>query len=76
MLTVTEAAKSKVLELLKAQGREGLHLRAAIAGRGPDGFQYRLGFVGDPWFAPRLTRVRTISSGGTSKVEPSSVRFI
>ena len=29
-----------------------------------------------PWFAPRLTRVRTISSGGTSKVEPSSVRFI
>ena len=47
MLTVTEAAKTKVLELLQSQGRTGLHLRAAIAGRGPEGFQYRLGFVGD-----------------------------
>jgi len=47
MLTVTDAARTKVLELMQSQGRAGLHLRAAIAGRGPGGFQYRLGFVGD-----------------------------
>jgi Fe/S biogenesis protein NfuA len=46
MITVTEVAKKKILELLRAEGREGLALRAAIAGRGPGGFQYRLGFVG------------------------------
>lgn len=47
MITVTESAKTKILELIGSQGREGLMLRAAVAGRGPDGFQYRLGFVGD-----------------------------
>ncbi len=44
---MTPAAQAKILELLKAQGRAGLHLRAAIAGRGPGGFQYKLGFVDD-----------------------------
>ena len=47
MLTVTESARAKVLELMQSQGRAGLHLRAAIAGRGSGGFQYRLGFVGE-----------------------------
>lgn len=70
MLTVTEAAKSKVLELLKAQGREGLHLRAAIAGRGPDGFQYRLGFVGDE---ERNADDQVIEAGGFKLlVDPTS----
>jgi len=45
MITVTEAARNKILELLAAEGREGLALRFAIDGRGPGGFQYRLGFV-------------------------------
>ncbi len=63
MLIVTESAKSKILELLKAQGREGLHLRAAIAGRGPGGFQYRLGFVGDE---ERRADDQAIETGGFS----------
>ena len=70
MLNVSEAAKSKVLELLKAQGRAGLHLRAAIAGRGPGGFQYRLGFEGDE---ERQSDDRVIEAGGFSVlVDPQS----
>ena len=45
IITVTEVARRKILELLSAEGRPGLALRMAIGGRGPGGFQYRLGFV-------------------------------
>jgi len=45
MITLTPSARSKILELLQSQGRANLALRAAIAGRGPEGFQYRLNFV-------------------------------
>lgn len=45
IVRVTDAARTKILELLKAEGRAGLALRMAVAGRGPGGFQYRLGFV-------------------------------
>ncbi len=70
MLTVTDSAKSKVLELLKSQGRAGLHLRAAIAGRGHGGFQYRLGFVGDEERGPDD---RVIEAGGFKVlVDPES----
>jgi Fe/S biogenesis protein NfuA len=61
MLTVTESARTKVLELIQSQGRAGLHLRAAIAGRGPGGFQYRLGFVGEE---ERRADDRVIEAGG------------
>jgi Fe/S biogenesis protein NfuA len=70
MLIVSEAAKSKILELLQAQGREGLHLRAAIAGRGPGGFQYRLGFVGEE---ERRADDQAIEAGGFKVlVDPES----
>jgi Fe/S biogenesis protein NfuA len=46
MITVTALARDKVLALLKSEGRQGLALRFAIDGRGPGGWQYRLGFVG------------------------------
>jgi Fe/S biogenesis protein NfuA len=45
IITVTDVARLKILELLSAEGRPGLALRMAIGGRGPGGFQYRLGFV-------------------------------
>ncbi|HEY6867373.1 MAG TPA: iron-sulfur cluster assembly accessory protein [Candidatus Eisenbacteria bacterium] len=61
MITVTESARAKIVELLKAQGREGLLLRAAVAGRGPGGFQYRLGFVGDE---ERRSDDRVVDAGG------------
>jgi Fe/S biogenesis protein NfuA len=46
MVTVTEVARTKILELLAHESRKGLGLRFAIDGRGPGGFRYRLGFVG------------------------------
>jgi len=45
MITVTDGARAKVLELMAAQGKEGLALRFGVRGRGPGGFQYRLAFV-------------------------------
>ena len=45
MITVTEAARRKVLELMKSEPREGLSLRFGVNGRGPGGFLYRLAFV-------------------------------
>jgi Fe/S biogenesis protein NfuA len=52
MLTITELAKSKIVALLEAQGRQGSALRVAIIGRGPGGFVYDLRFVENPRKAP------------------------
>jgi Fe/S biogenesis protein NfuA len=46
MITVTESARRKILELLQQEGRQGLAIRFATDGRGPVTFRYRLGFVG------------------------------
>ncbi len=45
MITLTELARRKILELLQAEGREGLALRFGVGGRGPGGFVYRLAFA-------------------------------
>lgn len=45
MITISEAAKQKIVALMKGEKREGLALRFGIRGRGPGGFQYRLAFV-------------------------------
>ena len=42
LVTISPVARGKILELMKSEGREGLVLRMAVAGRGPGGFQYRL----------------------------------
>ncbi len=44
MLTISDAAKKRILTLLTGEDRQGLALRVAVAGRGPGGFQYKLGF--------------------------------
>jgi Fe/S biogenesis protein NfuA len=46
MITVTENARAKVLELLQKEGRQGLAVRFATDGRGPVTFRYQLGFEG------------------------------
>jgi len=46
MITVTEAARIKIRELLAAEGRAGLAVRFATQGRGPVTYRYQLGFVG------------------------------
>jgi Fe/S biogenesis protein NfuA len=45
MLIITDAAKQRISGLMAAEDRQGLALRVAIVGRGPGGFQYKLGFV-------------------------------
>ena len=46
MLTITDAAKKKVLALFEGEEQKDLALRVAIRGRGPGGFRYELQFVG------------------------------
>ena len=45
MVTITEAAKTKILALIEAEDEEGVAFRVAIKGRGPGGFQYGFEFV-------------------------------
>lgn len=45
MVTFTDNAREKILALFAGEKREGLALRFAIQGRGPEGFHYRLGMV-------------------------------
>lgn len=52
MLTITEAAQKRITGLLADQERQGLALRIAIQGRGPGGFQYKLGFAREADKAP------------------------
>ncbi|MDA1190181.1 MAG: iron-sulfur cluster insertion protein ErpA [Candidatus Poribacteria bacterium] len=44
MIMVTDAASSKVKELLESEGYEGYGLRVQVVGGGCSGMQYRLGF--------------------------------
>ncbi len=49
MLTLTERAASKVKELMAAENDPSIRaLRVAVQGGGCSGFQYALGFDGDP----------------------------
>src|SRR5215510_14040562 len=45
MLTITDAAKRKILSVIQAQGRPGDGLRIAIVGRTSSGFKYDLHLV-------------------------------
>lgn len=45
MITVSENAKQKIVETMAQKEAHGMALRLAIAGRGPFGFHYALGFV-------------------------------
>jgi Fe/S biogenesis protein NfuA len=45
MINITEAAYHAISALLQDEERQGLALRLAIAGRRPNGFQYKLGFM-------------------------------
>jgi len=45
MLTVTEAAKRKILSVIQAHGKSGDGLRIAIVGRSSAGFTYDMQLV-------------------------------
>jgi Fe/S biogenesis protein NfuA len=45
MITVTDAARNKLIEIMNAKGQHGSALRLRITGRGSDEFNYDLRFV-------------------------------
>jgi Fe/S biogenesis protein NfuA len=45
MITITETASEKIMELMESKGLAGHALRIAITGRGPAGFMYQLQFL-------------------------------
>jgi len=65
MLTLTEAASKKILDLMAADDQNGVALRVAVQGRGPGGFRYELKFVGEDEKRPEDT---VFESGGVQVV--------
>ncbi|CBE67482.1 conserved protein of unknown function [Candidatus Methylomirabilis oxygeniifera] len=47
MLTITESAKKKILELMEAEGQPGIGVRVVVTGGGPGSFRYGLGFMAE-----------------------------
>jgi len=47
MLTITESAKKKILELMKAENEPGIGVRVMVTGGTPGSFRYGLGFMAD-----------------------------
>ncbi len=45
MITVTDVARDKILEMIRAQGKDGLALRFGVKGRGQGVFLYQLAFA-------------------------------
>lgn len=52
LIQITDTARAKIREYMDAEARPGLALRLAIAGRGPAGFEYKLGFIAAAERAP------------------------
>ncbi|HET7224462.1 MAG TPA: iron-sulfur cluster assembly accessory protein [Candidatus Eisenbacteria bacterium] len=74
MIHVTDIAREKIQGLLQAEGRQGLALRFAVEGRGPGGWQYRLGFVGPE---ERQADDHAFDAGGFQVlVDPASLEHV
>lgn len=73
-LIVTDAARAKIIELRDAEKKEGLALRMGVQGRGPDGFNYVLRFVGSD---ERTAEDLVVDGGGFEcVVDPASVESL
>ena len=70
-LTITDAARTKIIELRDAENKQGVALRMGIQGRGPGGFNYVLRFVGPDERTPEDLVVD--GDGFEIVVEPGSV---
>ena len=71
-LVFTDAAATKVSQLIRDEGNPGLKLRVFISGGGCSGFQY--GFTFDEKFEDGDTRVE--NSGVTLLVDPMSIQYL
>jgi Fe/S biogenesis protein NfuA len=47
MLTITESAKKKIIELMEAESQSGIGVRVVVTGGGPGSFRYGLGFMAE-----------------------------
>jgi iron-sulfur cluster assembly protein/iron-sulfur cluster insertion protein len=72
VITLTDAAASKVDELIKAEGEDGLALRVAVRPGGCSGFSYEMFFDTD------VAADDVLSSFGDVKVvvDPSSAQLL
>jgi Fe/S biogenesis protein NfuA len=74
MINVSQLARQKILDLMKAEHKEGLALRFGIRGRGHGGFVYRLAFVD---VASRTPDDMVVDLGGLQVlVDPESSRSL
>lgn len=72
MITLTDNAASKVGELIKAEGDDGLALRVAVRPGGCSGFSYEMFFDTDL----AADDVRTAYGDVTVVVDPSSAQLL
>ena len=72
IITFTEAAQERVLDVMRAKGLEGHVLRVGIQGRGPSGFQYGMSFEGPDEQKP--DDVAVDAGAFTVLMDPNAVR--
>ena len=74
VITVTDAAAARILQVMQGKGLEGHALRVGIQGRGPSGFQYGMTFEGADDAHPD----DTIVNAGAFKVllDPDALRHV
>jgi Fe/S biogenesis protein NfuA len=71
-ITITEAAKERILQVMESKGLTGHRLRVSIQGRGPTGFQYGMTFEGPEGEQPD----DTVVDAGNLKIliDPNALR--
>ncbi|MDE2484586.1 MAG: iron-sulfur cluster assembly accessory protein [candidate division NC10 bacterium] len=82
MLTITESAKKKILELMKAETQPGVGVRVMVTGGGPGSFRYGLGFMDEKDKAADDTVIDTgsfkvyVDAESAPKLNGATVDFI
>jgi iron-sulfur cluster assembly accessory protein len=76
MITLTDAAASKVAELLAAEGAQDLALRVAVRPGGCSGFSYEMFFDGDITTEDEEARFGADDSAVRVVVDPASSELL
>jgi Fe/S biogenesis protein NfuA len=81
VITVTDSAKARILQVMQGKGLEGHSLRIVIQGRGPTGFQYGMTFEGSDGERDDDTVVDVgafhvlIDAGALARVQGSTIDY-
>ena len=82
MITVTDVARDKILEMMAGQGKAGLALRFGVKGRGQGAFLYQLAFADHAEQAADDTAVTygslvvLIDAGSAANLKGATIDFI